>query len=82
MSTVVYKDDTSVKVKFADGAYGAYELSSYKFVEVTKNKQTGEVILRPTTHEAIRSEATHPGAGSRILVHYRGIGIGCFIFND
>jgi len=84
MGKVVLKDNTSIKIQYPDGSYGAFELSSgyYKFAEITKDKRTGEVKAVGATHEAILSEDTHPGEGSTVFIHYRGSGIACFILND
>lgn len=84
MGKVVLKDNTSIKIQYPDGSYGAFELSSgyYKFAEITKDKRTGEFKAVGATHEAILSEDTHPGEGSTVFIHYRGAGIACFILND
>lgn len=80
---VVYRDDSSVKIQILDGTYRSFQLKSgaFRFVEVTKNPSNGELSVKPSTYEAILSEETHPGEGSTVIIHGRGMGIGCYIYN-
>lgn len=79
----VKEGDSSIKLTLPDGSKRSIELSSgYQFIEVTKNKQTGELSIKKSNVGAVLAENTHPGEASRIVLHYRTSGIGCFIFND
>ncbi len=80
--TVVKKVGSSVRIRRLDGTEASFALGNrYKFAEVTKNKATGEVSVIVSTADAVLGENTHPGEGSELVIHYRGVGIACFIFN-
>ena len=79
---VIQKVGGSVKIQRLDGTEAAFALGNrYKFAEVTKNKATGEVSVVVSTSDAVLGENTHPGEASHLVIHYRGVGIACFIFN-
>lgn len=86
---VVYNDGTSVKTVLGNEVapespkYRAYEFSAgyYKFIEVTKRASDGEITVKISKSDAIRSERDFPGKASRLLTLLRGVGIGCIILN-
>lgn len=79
---VLQRSGSSVQIQLPDGTKRVFELSTgaYKYVEVT-NKKAGEVLVKPATYEEILSEDSHPGEGSTLIIHGRGMGIGCYIYN-
>lgn len=82
MGKVLQRSGSSVQIQLPDGTKRVFELSTgaYKYVEVT-NKKAGEVLVKPATYEEILSEDSYPGEGSTLIIHGRGMGIGCYIFN-
>ncbi len=79
--TVVAKKNNTVKLLLPDGSNRVYELSDYACAEITKTAK-GDVVVAASDPNAIMAESTHPGEASRLVIHGRGRGIGCFIFND
>ena len=93
MGRVIAKDGTAIRIAFENDNNGTttnyeyqkevYELSSgyYRFVEVTKNPRTGAISVGVVSPEKIYPEDTFPLNPSKVLMQYRGNGIGCIIFN-
>lgn len=82
---VTVKEGGAVKLVSIDNTTPmAYNLSagSYKFIEISKNKQTGEPIVKVSTENAILADMFDSGDGSKLLLYYRGAGIACIIIND
>lgn len=80
--TAVSKTDSALKIRLLDGSERTFRIDSYAKVKISNAPATGEVFVENGSMGDIYTEETHPGKASKILLHYRGIGIGLFIIND